>query len=163
MEFSNIVKSLRPISLISLALLAAVGPNIYPAAEAGYGQLDTFASRRQVKEGTNDEDHGLQGTRLNDLRQPVLQDDRIFFWSRSALTLFGHTAPTASEWYQIADPDLDYRREVIERWKPPLEIARHQQALSRFLARFKCFLVLRAVHGSFEMIILASTAMQPSA
>jgi PAS domain S-box-containing protein len=55
-----------------------------------------------------------------------LQDDRIFFWSRSALTLFGHTAPTASEWYQMAYPDLDYRRDVIARWKPSLEMARHQ-------------------------------------
>jgi len=55
-----------------------------------------------------------------------LQDDRIFFWSRSALALFGHTAPTASEWYQIAYPDSDYRREVVGRWKPALEIARQQ-------------------------------------
>ncbi|MBZ5503818.1 MAG: PAS domain S-box protein [Acidobacteriia bacterium] len=55
-----------------------------------------------------------------------LQDDSIFFWSSSALSLFGHTAPTASEWYQIAYPDPDYRREVVDRWKLSLEIARHQ-------------------------------------
>ncbi len=54
-----------------------------------------------------------------------LEDDRIFFWSSSALVLFGYTAPTASEWYQIAYPDPDYRREVVDRWKPALEIARH--------------------------------------
>jgi PAS domain S-box-containing protein len=53
-----------------------------------------------------------------------VEDDKIEFWSRSALTLFGHTAPTAPEWYQIAYPDPDYRREVIERWKPVLEKAR---------------------------------------
>ena len=53
----------------------------------------------------------------------MLQDNKIDFWSRSALTLFGHTAPTAAEWYQIAYPDPDYRREVIERWKPILEKA----------------------------------------
>ena len=52
-----------------------------------------------------------------------LQDDKIFYWSRSAIDLFGHTAPTASEWYQIAYPDPNYRREVIERWKSFLEIA----------------------------------------
>jgi PAS domain S-box-containing protein len=51
-------------------------------------------------------------------------DNKIDFWSRSALTLFGHTAPTASEWYQIAYPDSDYRRGVINRWKPCLEEAR---------------------------------------
>lgn len=41
MGFSNL---LRPLSLISLAFLAAaVGPNIFPAAEAGYGELNVFA------------------------------------------------------------------------------------------------------------------------
>ncbi len=29
------------------------------------------------------------------------QDNNIDFWSHSALTLFGHTAPTAAQWYQI--------------------------------------------------------------
>ena len=53
-----------------------------------------------------------------------VQDNKIEFWSRSAVTLFGHTAPTASEWYQMAYPDPDYRRQVIERWKPVLEKAR---------------------------------------
>ncbi|MBU3949738.1 MAG: PAS domain S-box protein [Proteobacteria bacterium] len=53
-----------------------------------------------------------------------LHDDKIHFWSSTALTLFGHTAQTASEWYRIAYPDPDYRREVIDRWKPFLDIAR---------------------------------------
>jgi PAS domain S-box-containing protein len=52
-----------------------------------------------------------------------VNDNIIDFWSRSALILFGHTAPTASEWYEIAYPDPDYRKEVIERWKPALEKA----------------------------------------
>jgi PAS domain S-box-containing protein len=51
-------------------------------------------------------------------------DDKVYFWSQSAVSLFGHTAPTASEWYQLAYPDPDYRRQVIERWKPFLDIAR---------------------------------------
>jgi PAS domain S-box-containing protein len=53
-----------------------------------------------------------------------VQDDKIDFWSSSALALFGHTAPTATEWYELAYPDPDYRNEVIERWKPFLEKAR---------------------------------------
>jgi diguanylate cyclase (GGDEF)-like protein/PAS domain S-box-containing protein len=53
-----------------------------------------------------------------------LQDNNIHFWSRSANTLFGHTAPTATEWYEIAYPDPDYRNEVIDRWKPFLEKAK---------------------------------------
>ncbi|MCX6698626.1 MAG: PAS domain S-box protein [Methanomicrobiales archaeon] len=52
-------------------------------------------------------------------------DNNINFWSRSALTLFGHTAPTTPEWYQIAYPDPHYRRDVIHRWKPYLEKAKH--------------------------------------
>lgn len=51
------------------------------------------------------------------------EDDNIDFWSHSAITLFGHTAPTTPEWYQLAYPDPDYRRDVIDRWKPFLEIA----------------------------------------
>jgi PAS domain S-box-containing protein len=53
-----------------------------------------------------------------------VQGDNIVFWSRSALTLFGHTAPTATEWYQIAYPDPDYRSDVINRWTPLLDKAR---------------------------------------
>jgi len=53
-----------------------------------------------------------------------LQDDKITYWSRSALTLFGHTAPTTTGWYEIAYPDPDYRRDVVERWKPFLDKAR---------------------------------------
>ncbi|MFA6448114.1 MAG: PAS domain S-box protein [bacterium] len=54
-------------------------------------------------------------------------DEIIHFWSGSALSLFGHTAPTVAEWYQIAYPDPDYRLEVINRWKPFLEIARQSR------------------------------------
>jgi two-component system, cell cycle sensor histidine kinase and response regulator CckA len=53
--------------------------------------------------------------------------EKIHFWSHSALTLFGHTAPTTAEWYQLAYPDPNYRCEVIDRWKPLLEIARESR------------------------------------
>lgn len=53
-----------------------------------------------------------------------VEDDKIEYWSRSALELFGHTAPTTTEWYQLAYPDPEYRREVIAHWKPFLEKAR---------------------------------------
>ena len=46
-----------------------------------------------------------------------VQDDVIDYWSQSAVDLFGHTAPTSAEWYQLAYPDPEYRRNVIERWK----------------------------------------------
>ncbi|HWQ66628.1 MAG TPA: PAS domain S-box protein [Methanospirillum sp.] len=52
-----------------------------------------------------------------------LQDNNIMYWSRSALTLFGHTAPTAAEWYQMVYPDPGYLKVGIDRWKPYLEKA----------------------------------------
>jgi PAS domain S-box-containing protein len=52
-------------------------------------------------------------------------DNNINFWSRSALTLFGHTAPTTKEWYDLAYPDPVYQKEVVERWNPLLEKAKH--------------------------------------
>ena len=53
-----------------------------------------------------------------------VRDDVIDYWSRSALALFGHTAPTAAEWYELAYPDPGYRHAVIDRWKPAVEAAR---------------------------------------
>ena len=53
-----------------------------------------------------------------------IEDNNINYWSRSALTLFGHTAPTAAEWYLLAYPDPVYRQDVIDRWKPYLEKAK---------------------------------------
>jgi PAS domain S-box-containing protein len=53
-----------------------------------------------------------------------IADNNINFWSRSALALFGHTAKTSKEWYDLAYPDPVYQNEVVERWKPKLESAR---------------------------------------
>ena len=52
------------------------------------------------------------------------KDDKIEFWSQSAQKLFGHTAPTAAQWYELAYPDPKYRQELVDRWKPFLEKAR---------------------------------------
>ncbi len=51
-------------------------------------------------------------------------DDKITFWSKSALKLFGHVASTRKEWYEIAYPDPIYREFVINQWKLALEKAR---------------------------------------
>jgi len=52
-----------------------------------------------------------------------IHDNQIHFWSKSAEILFGHTAETAEKWYEIAYPDPDYRRQVVERWKPVVKKA----------------------------------------
>jgi len=81
-----------------------------------------------------------------------LQDDKIIYWSRSAVELFGHTAPTASEWYELAYPDPEYRRHVIKQWKPFLEKARKTGLPSNLIvttnditARYQAEASLRAI------------------
>jgi PAS domain S-box-containing protein len=89
--------------------------------------MTDITERKQVENALSQSEKKLQAT-LDATPFPVavvdLNDDKISYWSRSALELFGHTASIASEWYQIAYPDPDYRREVIERWKPFLKTAR---------------------------------------
>ncbi len=94
-----------------------------------FGRIWIFrdvTERRQAEEALRASDAQLRAI-LDATPFPIalvdLEDNKIDFWSRSALTLFGHTGATAAEWYQIAYPDPNYRREVIKRWKPMLEKA----------------------------------------
>ncbi|ABW69071.1 PAS domain S-box protein [Desulfosudis oleivorans] len=115
-----------------MAVIRRIGPPVlllYPLATILAGKILSD----QVKAGQQlavllESEKRLRAT-LDATPFPIavvdLQDDTIFFWSRSALELFGHTAYTTSEWYQIAYPDPDYRQDVIERWKPFLEKARN--------------------------------------
>jgi PAS domain S-box-containing protein len=84
-------------------------------------------SREKVAKSFRQSENKLRAT-LDATPFPValidLNDDKIFYWSHSALTLFGHTASTTSEWYQIAYPDPDYRKEVLEKWKSFLNKAK---------------------------------------
>ena len=86
-----------------------------------------IAERKRAEEALCQSENRLRAT-LDATPFPVavvdLQDDKIFYWSESALKLFGHTATTTSEWYKIAYPEPAYRKEVIERWKAFLEKAR---------------------------------------
>jgi len=90
--------------------------------------IGAMIETKQAEEALRESEKKLRAT-LDATPFPIavvdLQDDKIFFWSRSALELFGHIAHTASEWYQMAYPDPDYRQNVIERWKPCLEKARN--------------------------------------
>lgn len=46
------------------------------------------------------------------------EDQNIFYWSKSAIKMFGHTPKTTKEWYDLAYPDQGYQKNVIKRWKP---------------------------------------------
>ena len=130
----GVVEAFREVSAMSREQFGQIAKFLFTLAN----QLSTTAyqnvqqarfitERKQTEESLRQSEGKLRAT-LDASPFPIavvdLQDDTIFFWSRSALALFGHTAPTASEWYQIAYPDLDYRREAIQRWKPFLETAR---------------------------------------
>ena len=89
-------------------------------------RLGSVIERKQTEEFLRLSESRLFAA-LNTAPFPVaivdLDDDKIIQWSQSAVILFGHTAPTASEWYQIAYPDPVYRMDVIKRWKASLKKA----------------------------------------
>jgi two-component system cell cycle sensor histidine kinase/response regulator CckA len=97
---------------------------------ATIAQGQDITERKQMEQTLQESEAQLRAI-LNATPFPIAlvdtQDSNIDFWSSSALTLFGHIAPTAPDWYQMAYPDPDYQREVIKRWKPFLEIARESR------------------------------------
>jgi PAS domain S-box-containing protein len=113
------------------------------------GQLDGIVAsiadvteRKRAEEALRESEAQLRAV-LDATPFPIalvdVQDNNIEFWSRSALTLFGHTAPTAPEWYQIAYPDPDYQSDVLERWKPFMEKAQQSaQAVNAGEYRVTC-------------------------
>lgn len=83
--------------------------------------------RKKIEEELLTSENRLQAT-LDATPFPIavidLNNDKIFYWSSSALKLFGRTASTVAKWYQIAYPDPDYRDKAIERWNSFLDKSR---------------------------------------
>jgi PAS domain S-box-containing protein len=113
---------------VSLTYLTAIVE--FLLALVGISLLWSWSLRRQVARRTAELRQSEERLRavLDATPFPIAlvdnQDDKIHFWSRSAQEVFGHTAPTAAEWYKIAYPDPEYRREVLRRWRPAVEQAR---------------------------------------
>jgi PAS domain S-box-containing protein len=55
------------------------------------------------------------------------EHEKILYWSKSAGDLFGYQPKTATQWFSLAYPDPQYRREVIDRSAPYLEQAQHSK------------------------------------
>jgi two-component system, cell cycle sensor histidine kinase and response regulator CckA len=45
-----------------------------------------------------------------------VESTNIEYWSKSAQDLLGYSASTAREWYHLAYPDPEYRRNAVDRW-----------------------------------------------
>lgn len=88
-------------------------------------------TRRKKTEEALKENEERLSTLINTSPFPVAvadtADEQILYWSESAKKLFGHTPRTVSEWYALAYPDPHYRQQVIDRWKPFLEIAQQSK------------------------------------
>ena len=123
----RVKKYLLPATIIMTAISLIAGIWLLTLQRIIQKRNSEIAMRKKAEEALLQSENKLRAT-LDATPFPIavvdLQDDKILTWSRSALALFGHTAPTASEWYRIAYPDPNYRNEVIERWKPFLDIAR---------------------------------------
>jgi len=107
------------------------------------GEIAHCVARGYAKKNVNDQVVGLYGSfqdlthrktleeRLKDvvdsspfpLAIADTQDQHIFYWSQSAIKMFGHTPDKVEEWFRLAYPDPIYRKDVIERWKPFVEKA----------------------------------------
>ncbi len=92
-----------------------------------HGAIQDITDRKRAENTLKESEARLRSV-LDATPFPVaivdLQDDKVEFWSQSALAKFGHTAPTAAEWYKIAYPDPEYRQYLVNRWKPCLEKAK---------------------------------------
>ena len=53
-----------------------------------------------------------------------VESNNIEYWSKSAQDLLGYSASTAREWYHLAYPDPEYRRQAVDRWLQVAAIAR---------------------------------------
>jgi PAS domain S-box-containing protein len=89
--------------------------------------IDIALYKHETEEKLRESEERLE-TIFNTSPFPVtvadVNDENILYWSESAKEMFGHSPKTVSEWYSLAYPDPEYRKEVIERWKPMLEKAR---------------------------------------
>jgi len=113
------------------------------ALEAANEKLRAEIAGREQAEDELQESEALFRALLDSSPFPValadVADDNIKFWSRSATAIFGHTPQKTTDWYEMAYPDPDYRREVIGRWKPFLEEARRSgQAVNTGEYRITC-------------------------
>lgn len=136
LQAEHSIRSRAPLHFEDIRLGRHILNSIYPVMDANGEvlQLAVFGyditERKHAEESVQKSEAQLRAI-LDATPFPIaivdVEDNNIVFWSRSALTLFGHTAPTASQWYQKAYPDPDYERDVIERWKPALELARRSK------------------------------------
>ena len=88
--------------------------------------IGEIISRKQAENGQRESEERLKSI-INESPFPIavtdLNNEKVLYWSRSVKEMFGHSPKTVSEWYELAYPDGEYRKKVIEQWKPYLKKA----------------------------------------
>ncbi len=88
--------------------------------------IGEIISRKQAENRQKESERILMSI-LNESPFPIAVTDtnneKVLYWSRSGKEMFGHSPKTVSEWYELAYPNAEYRKKVIEQWKPHLRKA----------------------------------------
>ncbi len=113
-----------------------------PAREHFVAVFDVITERKRAEVALRQREEQLRAA-LDTTPFPValvdVEDNQIRFWSKSAVEIFGHTAPTVPEWFALAHPDPEHRQEVVDRWNLALEQARRSgQAANAGECRVTC-------------------------
>lgn len=92
-----------------------------------YGSFQDITQRKTEEEQVKKSEESLKIVIDNSPVPTMVIDEEgktILNLSKSAIQLFGHQTKITEEWYQLAFPDPEYRREALERLKLFFETAR---------------------------------------
>ncbi|MBN1117228.1 MAG: PAS domain S-box protein [Bacteroidales bacterium] len=89
--------------------------------------IENITERKETEQALKNSEAKLKLI-VNESPFPVavvnVNNHKIEYWSKKAKELTGYMPETVTEWYKLAYPDAEYRKQVSERWAPFEEKAR---------------------------------------